>query len=266
MTAITTYPLDCGQQHILTLDADEHGQFVALLDHGEVWSNHWRLPLKRKFEFPLIRRFDAERFLLVEARRDQHNNAFLFSTAGELLLSFDAGDAVEDVLVLADRIVISYFDEAAGEPPPAGDGLAVFDFAGRQVFGFNSSQTEFILDCYALCPHGPDCVLFYANPEFKLHELRLTDFQLQSWLTPLDFRGATALTASRDNVIFWGSYKDKTGFYWWNLHDRVKRFGNLPGVPARGIGNGKFLVHDTRSFTIIDAVELMREEARQRHC
>ncbi|GAB3839554.1 hypothetical protein [Hymenobacter jeollabukensis] len=264
MSATQTYPLDCGKQQILSLDADEHGQFVALLDGGEVWANHWRLPLKRPFQFPLIRRVDAGHFLIVEARRNQQDNAFLFSAAGDLLLSFDAGDAVEEVVVQANYIVISYFDEAAGEPPPAGDGLAVFDLNGRQLFGFNSSQAEFILDCYALCPEGADSVLFYPNPEFNLCELRLTDFRLQQWPTPVDFQGSMALTNSRGNVVFWGSYKDKTSFYWWNRHDRVTRFGNVPVDRARGIGNGKFLTHDARSFTIIDAMALMRAEAQKR--
>ncbi|KAA9327023.1 hypothetical protein F0P96_17405 [Hymenobacter busanensis] len=260
MSAIQTHPLDCSKHRILSLDANEHGQFVALLNHGEVWSNDWRLPLRQSFRFPLIRRVDADSFLVVECRRTLRNNGFLFSTAGELLHIFDAGDAVEDVMIQAGRIVVSHFDE---EP---GDGLAVFDLTGRQLFGFNSRQQEFIFDCYAMCPSGAESVLFYAYTEFHLHELRLTDFQLRQWPTPPDFLGSHALTASHDNVIFWGSYADNTGLFWWNRHNRVTSFGNVPCVleaRPRGLGNGKFLTHDDRGFTIIDAMELMRMDALQ---
>jgi hypothetical protein len=260
----TIHALDCGKHQILALDADEQGRYLALLDHGEVWSNDWRLPLKRRFHYPLIRRINAERFLLLEQRRGPRANAFIFSAAGEQLLAFDAGDAVEDVVVQAGCLVVSYFDQAAGQPPPAGDGLAVFDLQGQQLFGYNTSgRGGFILDCYALCPHGPAGVLFYAYTDFQLQELRLTDFHLQRWPTPPAFRGAHALTASHGNVVFWGSYEDQTGFYWWNRRDKVRRFGHVPLAPARGIGNGKFLTHDARSFTIIDALELMRQKALQ---
>lgn len=260
------YPLDVGKHRIISLDADEHGNYLALLDNGEVWSNHWQLPLKQPMRHPMIRRVDDERFLLVESRcLPRTKNGHLFSASGKLLLHFEAGDAIEDAVVQAGRIVISYFDEAAGSPSPAGDILAVFDLHGQQLFGFNSSQQEFLLDCYALCPQGSDSVLFYAYTDFNLRELRLTDFQLQQWPTPPDFVGSHALSASHNNVVFWGSYADNASFYWWNRQGKVTRFGNVPiAAPIRGLGNGKFLTYDAHSFTIIDALALMREETRQR--
>ncbi|WP_262904519.1 hypothetical protein [Hymenobacter lucidus] len=39
MASTTVYPLDCGKHRILDLDADEYGNFIALLSNREVWTN-----------------------------------------------------------------------------------------------------------------------------------------------------------------------------------------------------------------------------------
>lgn len=261
MTAIQTRSLNCGHHRIVNLDADEHGNYLALLNNGEVWSNQGRLPLRQRFRFPLIRRVDARRFVVVDAP-----TAHLFTTEAELLAAFEVGNYVEDVLVHAGRIVVSHFDQAAGEPSPTGEGVGVFDLSGQLLFGYNSShQGSWMLDCYAMCLHAADRVLLYAYTDFNLQELSLTDFQLQQWPTPPDFRGSHALTSTRDNVMFWGSYEDNASFFWWNRQGKVTRFGHVPIVaPIRGLGNGKFLAYDDHSFTIIDAMELMQAEARSR--
>lgn len=36
---ITIYPLDCGKLQVLDLDADEYGNFIALMSNMEVWTN-----------------------------------------------------------------------------------------------------------------------------------------------------------------------------------------------------------------------------------
>ncbi|TGE26666.1 hypothetical protein [Hymenobacter metallicola] len=255
----TVYSLNCGKHHILSLDADEYANYIALLSNGEVWTNGWQLALNQQFQFPIIREIDADQFLIVESRREQHDNGHIFDTAGRKLLTFNAGDAVEDVVVQAGQIVVSYFDEGIGSGKPSSDGLAVFDCAGQQLFGMNSSgQPVFILDCYALTRLGKDSVLAYTYTGFPLLELRLTDYHLQQQPTPADFRGSHALTTTRGNVIFYGSYEE-TCFFWWNRNDKVRRFGDLPATSLHGIGEGKFLTYDANSFTIIDALALMRE-------
>lgn len=104
----------------------------------------WRVRLPFTFEYPLIRELDEERFLIVETRQLTTDNGHIFTTTGQRLLSFNAGDGVEDVLIQASRIVISYFDEGVlGGTKPASDGLAVFNFTGQQVFGFNASRTSY---------------------------------------------------------------------------------------------------------------------------
>jgi hypothetical protein len=107
----TTYRLNCGTHQILDLDADEYGRYIALLSNTEVWTNAWKVRLSYSFEYPLIREVDEERFLIIEARQPVAHNGHIFATTGHKLLSFYAGDGIEDVLIQAGHIVISYFDE-----------------------------------------------------------------------------------------------------------------------------------------------------------
>ncbi|SHK17928.1 hypothetical protein [Hymenobacter psychrotolerans] len=256
----TVYPLTSGKLRLLTLDSDEHGNFIALLSNWEVWTNQWRLALQQQFRFPLIRKIDDTRFLIVESRRGPQDNGHVFGVSGNKLLTFNAGDAVEAVLVQDEKIVISYFDEGIGSGKPSSDGLAVFNFDGQQLWGFNSSNpAHFILDCYCMCKLGKDSILFYPYTDFPLLELRLTDYQVTHQQTPDDFCGSHALTTTRGNVIFCGSYED-TCFFWWDRKDKIKRFGDFPPARLRGIGNGKFLTFDDHSFTIVDAMAVMREK------
>jgi hypothetical protein len=214
----------------------------------------------------LIRVLDHTRFLILEARSHLGPNGHIYDFAGNKLLSFEAGDGVEDVLVQAGQIVVSYFDEGVGsERGPSCDGLAVFDFTGQQRYGLNSNQSYFLLDCYALCKLGQDSILAYTYTDFPLLELRLTDYQLRQQPTPADFEGAHALTTSHQNVVFYGSYQEKSRFFWWDRQQKVIGFGQWPAASLRGIGGGKFLTYDAHSFTIIDAMDLMREELTPQH-
>lgn len=261
----TTYPLDCDKLQILDLDADEYGNFIALMSNMEVWTNGLQLPLSHQFRYGWIRELDAGRFLLIgEQIGSTSDTGHIFDYTGRKLLSFDAGRYIADVLVQANRIVVSYFDQGAGNKPPSGDGIAVFNFMGQQVFGHLSGGHGFILDCYCMCKLGKDSILAYTYTDFPLRELRLTDYRLTQQPTPTDFEGASALSFDRGNVVFYSSYQDKTSFFWWNRKDKVQRFGQFGPAPLRGIEGGKFLTHDTNSFTIVDAMDIMREERQSK--
>ncbi|UOG74623.1 hypothetical protein MTX78_21210 [Hymenobacter tibetensis] len=258
---ITTYPLDCGKLQILDLDADEYGNFIALTSNMEVWTNGGQLVLQQQFRYAYIRELDAERFLIIGQQIGSTDTGHIFDYTGRRLLAFDAGEYIADVLVQANRIVVSYFDQAAGERSPTGEGIAVFDFMGQLVFGFRSNHQDFILDCYCMCKLGKDSILAYIYTGFPLLELRLTDYRLSRQPTPADFKGAHAVTFDRGNVVFYSSYEDKTSFFWWNRKDKVQRFGHYKQTGRiRGIGAGKFLTYDVNSFSIVDAMDMMRQE------
>lgn len=267
MALSTTYSLDCGKHEILDLDADEDGNYIALLSNGEVWQNVWgnlsRLPLQRTFKAPRIRDLKAGHFVVIDAGADSPRNGYIFNPFGELVRCFDAGDYIEQVLVHADRIVISYQDSGiVSGIKPSSDGVAVFGLDGEQVYGLNAQYSYWMLHCYALCKLGKDSILAYSYTDFPLLEVRLTDFRVLQQPTPRDFEGSHALSPSYGNLIFYASYQDKTSFFWWDRKQKVKRFGHWPATYLWGIGAGKFATFDARSFTIIDSMEMMREEHR----
>jgi hypothetical protein len=264
---ITTYPLNCGKLQILDLDADEYGNFIALMSNMEVWTNGGQLALQCQFRYGCIRELDFDRFLIIGEQIGVSDTGHIFDYTGRKILSFNAGEYIADVLVQANQIVVSYFDQAAGEKPPTGEGIAIFDFEGQQVFGYESGGHGFILDCYCICKQDNDSILAYTYTGFPLQELRLTDYRLTQQPTPTDFKGSYALTSNRGHVIFYSSYEDHNSFFWWNRKDRVQRFGNFKlgargkmAARIRGIGAGKFLLYDLDSFSIVDAMEMLREE------
>ena len=118
-----------------------------------------------------------------------------------------------------------------------------------------------------MCKLGKDSILAYTYTDFPLRELRLTDYRLTQQPTPAEFKGSYALTFDRGNVVFYSSYADNNIFFWWNRKDKVQRFGHFElgargemAARIRGIGAGKFLTYDLNSFSIVDAMDIMREE------
>ena len=84
--------LGIGAQEFVAFDADIFGNYIAFDRQNIVHINGKIIHLKQSVElnFPLIRKLDAHRFLLV-ARRAKDTNAFIFSTDGIVQKSFFCG-------------------------------------------------------------------------------------------------------------------------------------------------------------------------------
>lgn len=179
---ITPYPFELHQQKVLDFYTDEFENFLILTDGNEVFSPYFHLKIEQRFKFPLIRRLDAELFLIASARSSSATkNAFIYNNSGEVITAFDIGDGVEDILIHCDKIVVSYFDEGVfGRDGPNNEGLCVFNVQGESCFGYNSGYIdEMIADCYAICIYKARSILFYPYPEFQLYELNLDSFALK---------------------------------------------------------------------------------------
>jgi hypothetical protein len=257
MAFATTYLLPCGQQHVLDVDADEYGQFIALLDNSVVVTNTQQVGLASCFRYPLIRRLDPERFVIVETQQ-LGANAHVFDWTGRQLGSLEVGAGIQDVLVQAGRLVVAYFDEGVLSGRwPAADGLSVFEVSGAQVFGYNTSYTPHLLDCYALCRWGKDRVVAYPYPAAPLVELHLETTHLRRLAVPAGFSGVTALSVYRGELIYYVSPYQQASYFGWQQAGRVRRQYVAAG-PLRGIDNGWFLAHDTTSFTLFDARQALQ--------
>jgi len=256
MTEQTTH-IDAGQSEILNLDADDQGNFIAFTDNKTVVTNDHSLKIEIDLRFPIIRRLDNETFFIADSRTEKDNNGYIFKFSGQLVKSFLAGDGIEDIIVHRNKIIITYFDEGVyGGDGPNGDGLAVFDFEGQQEFGVNSSAGDMVIaDCYCICKHGTNKVLFYAYTDLKVFELNLDTFKFESFETPNDFSGTSAISSTVDKIIFHSSYNDKRSFFSWDRNKKeVIKFGDYsPGLT--GINNGKFLIYGDSGYTIINPTE-----------
>jgi len=256
MTEETTH-IDVGQNKILNLDADDQGNFIAFTDNKTVVSNDHNLKIEIDYSFPVIRRLNNDKFFIADSRTEKGNNGYIFNFSGQLLKSFLAGDGIQDIIVHRDKIIITYFDEGVyGSDGPNGDGLAVFDFEGQQLFGVNSSAGNMVIaDCYCICKHGTNRVLFYAYTDLKVFILNLDTFEIESFETPNDFSGTSAISSTADKIIFHSSYQDKRSFFSWDRNKKeVIKFGDYSSG-LKGIKNGKFLIYGDSGYTIINPTE-----------
>lgn len=249
----TTY-IDVGNSKILNLDVDEFNSFIAFTDENEVIADNLKFTIDKKFQNPFIRKLNDEIFLIADSRLLNDFNGYIYDFTGQLISTFLAGDGIEDIVIQRDKIVVTYFDEGVlGKNGPNNNGVAVFNFQGQVEFGFNESiGSAEIIDCYCICKHGVNRVLFYAYTEFKVYELNLDNYQWQAFEAPNTFLGASAMTSKENNIIFHSSYDDKTSFFSWNRNtNEVTILANY-SLELKGIKNGKFLAFDDKGFTIVN--------------
>ncbi|WP_300599122.1 hypothetical protein [Niabella sp.] len=256
MTEQTTY-IKTGPGNILNLDADDQGNFIAFTDDNTVITHDHRLIIDIDVRHPVIRRLNSNTFLLADARTGSRVNAHMYDFGGQRLKSFLAGDAIADIIIQHNKIVITYFDEGilVGNGP-CEEGLAVFDLEGSLEFGVNSSADDMVItDCYCICKHGASRVLFYAYMDLKVFALDLNTFQIEPFQTPDDFSGASAISTYQDKIVLHSGYDHKRSFFLWDRRqNRVLKFGEYP-PGLRGLTNGKFLIHGNTGYTIVDPME-----------
>ncbi len=249
--------IDTSHSKILNLDADDQGNFMAFTDNNSVITNDQILKIDLELRYPIIRRLNNETFLIADCRADNKINGYIYNFRGQLIKSFLVGDGIDNIIVHRNKIIITYFDEDVyGNEGPNNDGLAVFDFQGKQEFGINSSVGDLLIsDCYCICKHGTNRVLFYAYPDLKVFELNLDTFKLECYETPTDFSGSSAISSTADKIILHSSYHDERSFFFWdrNKKEVIKSGDYSPGLT--GIKNGKFLIYGDNGYTIINPVE-----------
>lgn len=253
----TEFHIDVFQEKICDLDLSDDNFFIAYTDNKEIITSDKKISIEIEIKYPIVRLIDKEKFLLIDSRTDSNKqNAFIYDFNGRLLKTFLAGDGIQDVLIQNNKIVITYFDEGVfGEGGPNNNGLTVFNFDGKQEFGFNESiQGLHIYDCYCICKQDKNKVLFYAYDFFNVVQLNLDNFEWQEFKTPNDFEGASAMTNIDDKIIFHSSYHDKKSFFVWDRqNDEVTKAGEY-GSNLKGLQAGKFLTFGEKGFVIIDVL------------
>lgn len=260
MIAQQTY-IDIGQDYIHDLDADEYGRFIAFTENKKVITNEYNFKIDIDIIYPVIRRLNYDTFFIADRRTDKSLNGHIYNFTGQKIKSFLAGDGIRDVIIQHDKIVIAYHDEGVfGDKGPNNEGISFFDFSGNQLLEFNSRiGWGGIMDCYCICKHGSNSVLFctyiLTEAEIRLkvqvQKLNLETLEATIYETPAAFSGASAISSKQDKIFFHSIYDDQLSFFFWdsNNHEVVK-FGGY-GSRLKGIGNGKFLAVSDKGYTII---------------
>lgn len=251
---MTPYPFELHGQKIIDFDTDEYENFLALTEQNIVFTPFTQLKIPQSFKYPLIRRINASSFLIASCRSaSTADNAFIYNDQGEVICAFYLGDAVEDILIHSNKIVVSYFDEGVfGRDGPNNEGLCVFNLEGQKIFGYNSNyQDEMIADCYAICHYKHQSILFYPYPEFQLYELNLDTLQYQKITTPKTLAGAYCISSTQHTFVFHSPYAHKTHFFEWYRNDNRITPLMMDNRRFKALRNGYFYTFDQTGYEII---------------
>ncbi|MFC4076500.1 hypothetical protein [Salinithrix halophila] len=156
-------------------------------------------------EIHFIQALPQNRWLLVSAFSEaEEANAFLYDDEGRLHTSFHAGDGIEDVQAVEDRIWIGYMEDGiAGEDSLSGHGAVCLDLEGRLLFSYRDAAQRQglpeVRDCYGLnaCPDGETWLYYYTDHLLaRIIDSRVKQFwkggAVLSWRSPLVQAGGFA--------------------------------------------------------------------------
>ena len=236
------------------LDVLHDGSWAAVAGEGDsqvvLFDGH-SVGLPRPYSSPLIRRIGFDRAVVVDTRvGGTETNAWIVSATGEAIASFYAGDAVHDIVIVGERLVVTYFDEAFSNSL---SGIVLFSTTGELIHRFHEvhGYEPSIIDCYAATRGSGNRVLCLTYPDFPLVEWDTEVNHVKTWTVPEAVYGSSALSYHRGTLVFHGPYQEHTALYAWKPGaDRAEKIGTYPG-PLRGLAAGRFLAAGTAGYTII---------------
>jgi hypothetical protein len=218
-----TTDIDLYKEVLVDVDPSTNGFYIGITDKGRVVIPFDVIEIRQAFKFPIIRQLNSNTFLIADSRTNrQTENCFIYDMKGEVLRHFFVGDGINDIEVVRDKIIVTYFDEGVyGRYGPGREGLVVFDFNGEIAISYNEKHGgQIISDCYCICKHGTNRILFFPYTEFPLIELNLDTGKEWRYDVPELLKGSNALTSTADSVIFHSPYEDERGLYKWKRGDK----------------------------------------------
>jgi hypothetical protein len=253
MREVTTN-IELDGEVLVNIDVLADDSYIAITDKGRVVSLFDKIEISHSFEFPIIRQINDNSFLIADSRtREKTGNCFIYDLKGNALRQFFAGDGIQDIEMFRDKIIVTYFDEGVyGADGPSNGGLVLFDFDGKILSKYNEKHGDQIIsDCYCICKHGANRVLFLPYIEFPLIELNLDTGDERKFEIPEHLKGSNGLTSTADSIIFHSPYVDERGIYKWRTGDKTaERIGEY-SEGLHGLKNGRFISSGQKGFTIV---------------
>ena len=267
---------------LVDVDFTSSGSLVGVTgftdDEQKIYFGEKQIELPEKIISPIIRSIDDETVLVSDLRMRvlryefeelepgksrvknttflNEKNAWIINSKGEITANFSAGDAIENIVITKDFIVVTYFDEAACY----GEGLEIYDFEGKLLFGYGETfgkEAVEIYDCYAAALVEGNQIIFCPYDKFPLVLFDIEAKTQKTWETPAAVRGFHAITKFEDKVYFHLNYKLELegydfGIYEWQIgSEEIKKIGEYQNYFVRGLSNGRFLAKGDSGYTII---------------
>lgn len=254
---ILTTELQLDGKNLKGFDFKAKEEYIGITKTNEIISPHSNFELQLNIKNPLLRLVEEGLFLLISPRTRQGvSNGFIYDLEGNLKTKLYLGDGIEDVIIIRDKIIVSYFDEGIlGDRGPNNNGLSIFNLRGELEFGFNEKHGNIaIMDCYCMSKIDNQRIIFSAYTNFNLVELNINSYKETNYEIPLLLKGSVSMTSYKNKLYFYSPYKDKEGIYEWELgtsSETVIKLGNYKGH-LRGLENGRFLTFMNKSYTLIE--------------
>jgi hypothetical protein len=250
-----TTDIDLGGDVLIDIDCSTNDSYVGITNKGYIIRPFGKIKIHQSFQFPIIRQINDNQFLVADARvSTRTDNCFIYDSEGKIIGQFFAGDGIQDIEIVKEKIIVTYFDEGVfGMDGPNNEGLIIFNLNGKILLSYNEKHGDQIIsDCYCICGHGSNRILFLPYTEFQLIELNLDNGEETIYEIPEEIKGSNSITSTAESIIFHAPYDDKRGFFKWIPGDKkFERIGEY-NEGLRGLKNGKFLAKREKGFTIID--------------
>ncbi len=226
--------------------------------HIHFGDKYYNLP--KELINPIVRSINEETALVLGANKqydeNDQKNAWIINSAGELKTDLSTASAVENVVITKDFIVVTYFDESACY----GEGLEVYDFEGKLLFGYEElfgKESVDVSDCYAAAFVKENQIIFCPYTEFPLVLFDIETKTQQVWATPDTVHGFHAITKLNDKIYFHRTYNLELegydfGIYEWQIGSKeAQKISEYQSYFVRGLPDGRFIARTDLGYTII---------------
>lgn len=184
---------------LVDIDIIEPNSWIGITDFSDskqslIFNNN-QIVLPEKIMFPIVRFIDEETIIVADARTTGYKNGWIINVFGEIKSNFYIGDAIQDVVVTKDFIVVTYFDESFGSSGIESERITIFDFVGNFLYGYLTSfgsEAVDVFDCYAATLAKDNRIIFCSYTGFPLVLFDVETRTQQVWQSPSEIAGSNA--------------------------------------------------------------------------
>lgn len=230
--------------------------------HMVVFHTGETVELAPSIRFPANRAISTHDVVIVGRRRNavggaEARNGWIVRRSGDVVAGFDAGDAIEDIVVTRAGIAVTYFDEGVfGDHPLGREGVVLFGFDGSLRWGYHSRFADDavdVADCYAASATESGQLLFLPSQDFPLVCVNVMNATQKINRTPVPLHAASAISLLGDKLFVFNPYNQRDVLLKWLIGtEAIQTIGayERPGC-VRGLPGGRFLAIRADGYSVL---------------